>query len=189
MLFYITRIEVYIPATMNHSVVREFMKQYLYRYLEIDMENIKIRPAGNNDVETLLEFEQGVIEAERPFDPTLKPGQIHYYDLHEMIRSEHVQLLVAEIDGIVAGSGYARIENAKIFYNHSHYAYLGFMYVRPEYRGKGINQKIVEALQSWSLSKNITELYLEVYCDNLPAINAYKKIGFTNHLIQMRLGL
>jgi ribosomal protein S18 acetylase RimI-like enzyme len=97
--------------------------------------------------------------------------------------------LVAEIDGIIVGSGYARIEDAKIFYKHPKYTYLGFMYVRPEYRGQGINRKIIDALQSWSLSKNINELRLEVYCDNSPAINAYKKIGFTNYLIQMRLGL
>jgi ribosomal protein S18 acetylase RimI-like enzyme len=152
------------------------------------MEKIRIRPANNNDLETLLEFEQGVIEAERPFDPTLKSGDIRYYDLQEMINSDHIQLLVAEVNGIVVGSGYARIEQSKIFYKHPKHAYLGFMYVRPAYRGIGINRKIIDALQSWSLSKDIYELRLEVYYDNLPAINAYKKVGFSNHLIQMRLG-
>ncbi len=153
------------------------------------MEIINIRPANTDDLAILYEFEQGVIAAERPFDPTLKQGPIHYYDLPGMIHSEEVQLLVAEVDGIIVGSGYARIEQAKIFYRHPRYAYLGFMYVRPEYRGRGINKKIIEALQNWSLSKNIHELRLEVYYDNLPAISAYKKIGFTNHIMEMRLGL
>jgi GNAT superfamily N-acetyltransferase len=153
------------------------------------MEKVTIRAANNNDIETLLEFEQGVIEAERPFDPTLKSGHIHYYDLHEMINSESVKLLVAEIEGIVVGSGYARIEKSKIFYKHLNYAYLGFMYVLPGYRGKGINRKIIEALQSWSLSKNINELRLEVYYDNMVALKAYKKFGFSNYIIEMRLGL
>ena len=153
------------------------------------MDPIKVRPANNNDLETLLEFEQGVIEAERPFDPTLKAGHIHYYDLNKMINSDDVQLVVAEVDRIIVGSGYARIEKSKIFYKHSNFAYLGFMYVRPEYRGKGINRKIIDALQTWSLSKNIDELRLEVYYENLPAINAYKKIGFSNYIIEMRLGL
>ena len=153
------------------------------------MEQIKIRPAKKDDLEILFEFEQGVIEAERPFDPTLKSGHIHYYDLGEMIHSDDVQLVVAEVDNIIVGSGYARIEKSKIFYKHPNYAYLGFMYVRPEYRGKGINRKIIHALQNWALSKNINELRLEVYYDNLPAIRAYKKIGFSNYLMQMRLGL
>ena len=152
------------------------------------MEEIKIRQANQDDLDTLFEFEQGVIEAERPFDPTLKTGRIHYYDLQEMINSDEVELLVAEVDGIIVGSGYARIEISKIFYKHPNYAYLGFMYVRPAYRGKGINSKIIYALQSWSLSKNINELRLDVYYDNLQAIKAYTKIGFLNYLIQMRLG-
>src|SRR5687767_8337366 len=112
------------------------------------VETINIRPANTEDLPTLFEFEQGVIEAERPFDPTLKQDPIHYYDLQAMIDSDDVQLLVAEIDGLLVGSGYARIEKSKIHYKHPHYAYLGFMYVRPHYRGKGINKKIIEALQS-----------------------------------------
>lgn len=153
------------------------------------MENIQIRPAELNDLPTLLAFEQGVIEAERPFDPTLKPGDIHYYDLHEMIASDSIQLLVAVLDGQVVASGYARIEEAKAFYKHPKYAYMGFMYVRPEHREKGINQQIIAHLKKWSLSKDIHELRLEVYYENEPAIAAYIKTGFKNYLIQMRLGL
>ena len=157
--------------------------------LEAEMEKIKIRQAIINDLETLFKFEQGVIEAERPFDPTLKCDHINYYDLPEMINSNNVELLVAEIDSIIVGSGYARIEESRIFHKHLNHAYLGFMYVLPEYRGKGINSKIIYALQSWALSKNIKELRLDVYFDNLQAIKAYKKIGFLNHLTQMRLEL
>lgn len=36
------------------------------------MHQIIIRKAHANDLEKLLEFEQGIITAERPFDPTLK---------------------------------------------------------------------------------------------------------------------
>lgn len=152
------------------------------------MENINIRTATNHDMETLFEFEQAVIAAERPFDPTLHDGLIHYYDLQEMINASHVELLVAELHGVVVGSGYARIETSKLYYKHNTHAYLGFMYVRPEYRGKGINRMIIQALQSWSFSKNVKELRLEVYYDNLPAIHAYNKMGFSKYMIQMRLG-
>ena len=36
------------------------------------MDQLKIRVATIKDLPLLLEFEQGVITAERPFDPTLK---------------------------------------------------------------------------------------------------------------------
>jgi len=43
-----------------------------------------------------------------------------------MIRASHIELLVAESEGEVIGSGYARIESAKPYLKHGRHAYLGF---------------------------------------------------------------
>lgn len=153
------------------------------------MENIIIRQATEKDIDQLLIFEQGVISTERPFDPTLKPGHIHYYNLREMIGSSTVELVVAELNNEIVGSGYARVEQAKPYLEHDLHAYLGFMYVDPKHRGKEINKKIIEALKKWAASQNLKELRLHVYQDNMPAIRAYEKIGFKKHMIEMRLGL
>lgn len=150
--------------------------------------SIFIRPAKLNDLSVLLEFEQGVIEAERPFDSTLKREATRYYDIEEMIRAPHIELLVAELNGEVVGSGYARIEEAKPYLQHRQHAYLGFMFVRPEHRGKGINQQIIEALKKWAVKQSVTELRLEVYYLNEAAIRAYEKIGFSKHMFEMRCG-
>ena len=56
-------------------------------------------------------------------------------------------------------------------------------------RGKGVNKMIVETLIQWSVSRNITELRLEVYYLNEAAIRAYEKTGFKKHLIEMRMGI
>ena len=85
------------------------------------MHNITIRKAHPNDLEKLLEFEQGIIATERPFDPTLKPEKIHYYDIKKMISEPHIEVLVAEIDSELIGSGYARIATAKPYLNHLNY--------------------------------------------------------------------
>ncbi len=153
------------------------------------MERITIRKALLSDLDTLLRFEQGVIAAERPFDPTIKEGNIHYYDLRGMLIAPDVELLVAELDQTLVGSGYARIEAARRYLKHPIHAYLGFMYVEPAYRGKGVNQIILSALANWARSRNITELRLDVYCENANAIRAYEKAGFTRHMINMRMGL
>jgi RimJ/RimL family protein N-acetyltransferase len=153
------------------------------------MEQITTRKAQLSDLEILLSFEQGIIEAERPFDPTIKEGEVHYYDLAKMIADLNVEVIVAELNGEVIGSGYARIEDSKIYLKHSRHAYLGFMYVKPEHRGKGVNNKVIEALKQWSVSQNITEFRLEVYNDNQPAIKAYEKAGFKGHMLEMRMGL
>lgn len=153
------------------------------------MNDIIIRKAIIADLETLLRFEQGVIAAERPFDPTLKQGDIHYYNITEMITAAHIELLVAVLNGRLIGCGYGRIETAKHYLQHPQHAYLGFMYVDPDYRGKGVNKLIIAALQQWVISKNIYELRLDVYYNNSAAITAYEKAGFTKHMIEMRYGL
>lgn len=43
------------------------------------MQQPTIRKATLNDLETLRRFEQSVIDAERPFDPTLKREHTNYY--------------------------------------------------------------------------------------------------------------
>lgn len=153
------------------------------------MQEIIIRKAEMKDLDTLLVFEQGVISAERPFDPTLKTEHTNYYDIEKMINAPHIELLVAELDNELIGSGYARIEDAKPYNEHMQHAYLGFMYVVPQHRGKGVNKLIMDSLEAWSLSKNITELRLDVYYVNASAIKAYEKTGFTKHMIAMRKGL
>lgn len=153
------------------------------------MNEIITRTATLADLDTLLEFEQGIIQAERPFDSTLKNGHINYYDIAAMILASHVEVVVAETGSEIIGSGYARIEDSKIYLKHPKHAYLGFMYVKPEYRGKGVNKKVIAALQQWAIGRGITEFRLDVYNDNLPAVKAYEKIGFSKHLIEMRMGL
>lgn len=153
------------------------------------MDQIIIRKASLQDLPMLLRFEQGVINAERPFDSTLKSGDIQYYDIEKMIRVSNVEIVVAELDHKIIGSGYARIEDAKPYLQHPRHAYLGFMYIDPDHRGKGINKKIIEALKQWTISQKVTELRLDVYFNNLPAISAYEKAGFAKHMVEMRMGL
>ena len=153
------------------------------------MENLIIRTATIADIVTLLVFEQGVVTAERPFDSTIKKGKVRYYNLEHLIHSEHIQLLVAEINNELVGCGYARIEEAKHYLQHDQHAYLGFMYVTPAHRGKGINKLIMNSLFEWSKSKNINEIRLDVYYENTPAIKAYEKAGFVKHMLEMRVGL
>ncbi len=137
----------------------------------------------------MLEFEQGVIAAERPFDNTLLPDPITYYDIASLIESSKSEVIVAVFNQEIIGSAYIKIEVAKPYEKHTHYGYLGFMYVKSDYRGSGINQKIIDFLIHWAQQKNLTELRLDVYHNNTPALKAYGKAGFEKHMICMRLGI
>ncbi|PUB28059.1 ribosomal protein S18 acetylase RimI-like enzyme [Elizabethkingia sp. YR214] len=148
---------------------------------------IKLRHATEGDLPVLLEFEQGVVTAERPYNPTLIEGEIHYYNLNSLIDSENAALIVAEDEENIIASGYALIKNTeKDYYNFDRYAYLGFMYVRPEYRGKGVNKLILDELTNWSRDQEVSEIRLEVYSDNVPAVKAYEKAEFEPLILLMR---
>lgn len=152
------------------------------------MDSIQIRSATIDDLPTLLRFEQGIITTERPFDPTLLPGEFHYYDLAERIRDPEAEVVVAEVNGKVVAGGSAIIKQGEPYNTFKTYAFLGFMYVEPNHRGKGLNRLIIEWLVKWSRQKGLVEIRLHVYSDNSNAIHAYEKVGFRKILTEMRLG-
>jgi len=151
------------------------------------MDGIETRPASLNDLPVLLEFEQGIIKAERPFDPTIKDDPVSYYDLEDMITQKEVAVVVAEHQGQIVASGYGIAKRARHYLDHEYYAYLGFMFTKPEFRGKGINQKILADLKQWAVDQGLQEIRLTVYDDNPGAVRAYEKFGFKKHIVEMRL--
>jgi GNAT superfamily N-acetyltransferase len=148
-----------------------------------------VRLATKNDLATLDIFMDGLVEAERPMDVTIKDGKVIYYDLEGFILSEDAVLYVAELNGELVASGYAKIKKDRIYLKHEAHVYLGFMYVPEKHRGNGYNKLIIDALLTWSKTRNINEIRLDVYETNPSAIRAYQKTGFKKHLIQMRLDL
>ena len=151
--------------------------------------DVIVRTAEIADLEKLLEFEQGVIDTERLLDVTLKRESTRYYDMAAMLAAPHIRVVVAELDGELIGSGYARIEDSKPYLTHDRHSYMGFMFTVPEHRGKGVNQKIIESLEQWSRSQGVTEMRLEVYVENSSAIRAYEKIGYSASILKMRKSL
>ncbi|TKD59234.1 GNAT family N-acetyltransferase [Flavobacterium sp. ASW18X] len=153
------------------------------------MENVILRDAKLEDLVILKQFEQELIAAERPFDSTIKPDPISYYNLEAYIKREDVKVVVAEVEGQIVSSGYALSKKARHYLDHEAYAYLGFMYTLPAFRGKALNAQIMHELKAWAKMQGLLELRLTVYQENSPAVNAYKKSGFASHINEMRLRL
>ena len=148
-----------------------------------------VRKATLKDLPVLLGYEQGLIEAERPMDPTIKEGQISYYDISELITSEASEVFVVEIDNKIVASGYAKIKDDRHYLKHRKQGYLGFMFVPKDQRGKGLNKMILDALFKWCKERNIFEIRLDVYDENPSAIKAYLKAGFKKNMVNMRLNI
>ena len=153
------------------------------------MNHITFRPATIADLPILLEFEQGIVSAERPFNPTLKMEGVTYYDIAALIDEPNAEVIVGSFNGQIITSGYALIKQASSNVQHDAYALLGFMYVHPTMRGKGINKLLTEQLTNWAKAQQVFEIRLYVYAENKPAIRAYEKAGFTSLVTEMRLDL
>ena len=153
------------------------------------MKDLTIRKATLNDLEALLELEQAIIAAERPFNATIKKSNCTYYNLNDFITDDNTHLLVAELDNEIIASGYSQVRVSGNSLNHEQHAYLGFMYVVEQYRGRGINKQLMDALIAWSKSRDIRDFYLDVYSENSAAIRAYEKAGFSKCFVEMKINL
>lgn len=151
------------------------------------MKEVLIREAVIEDLPTLLLFQQGVVDYERPYDPTIAEDPVWYYDLKKLILDPDIAVLVAESEHTLIGCGLGMEKEGRHYLNHKTYAYLGLMYTDPNFRGQGVNMKIIDTLKEWALNKGLKEMRLTVYNDNLSAIKAYEKVGFKKHIIEMRL--
>jgi GNAT superfamily N-acetyltransferase len=153
------------------------------------MNPIAIRRATLSDLGAILRFQQGVVDAERPYDSTLKDGAIRYYDFEQLLNSEQVHFVIAEWEGAAIGCGFARVDAAKPYVKHDRVGYLGLMFVDSAYRGRGVNSAVIVELKRWCRSRGVQELRLEVYPGNASAVKAYEKAGFMPQMLEMRMPL
>ncbi|WP_166383696.1 GNAT family N-acetyltransferase [Polaribacter sp. 11A2H] len=153
------------------------------------MNKITIRTASLKDLETLLEFEQGVVAAEKPLDPFLGDGKLSYYNIPELISNKDIYFIVAISNDQIVASGYLRIENSKHYHKNPKHGYIGFIFVKPAFRGNKISNLILESLKNWAVKKDIKELRLDVYSNNSAAIKSYERFGFTKILVNMKMGI
>jgi len=119
-------------------------------------------------------------------DPTIKEGEISYYDISLLIKNDNSDVFVVEINNEILASGYAKIIKDRSYLKHDMQGYLGFMFSPKQHRGKGYNKLIMDALVAWCKERDVFELRLDVYDVNPSAIRAYEKAGFKKHLINMR---
>jgi GNAT superfamily N-acetyltransferase len=149
--------------------------------------DINIRPATLHDLDVLLQFEQGLIQAELPMDDLITTSQtIHYYDIPGLIVSEHILLLVAETGSRVIGCGYGKTVENPVWMTEKQHGYIGFMFVEDAYRGQGISKQIIARLCDWFRTKNLKEVRLQVYEKNPAAIKSYQGSGFKELRRMMR---
>lgn len=87
-----------------------------------------------------------------------------------LLRRTDSDLFVIEVRGLIAG--YA------VFWAVTDQGELGNVAVAPEFRGRGLGRKLVEAVIERAGDRGVREVFLEVRRSNVCAQNLYSTFGF-----------
>ncbi|EAR13528.1 Ribosomal-protein-alanine acetyltransferase [Polaribacter irgensii 23-P] len=153
------------------------------------MNQISLRTTQLSDIETLLEFEQGVVAAEKPLDTFLGDGTLYYYNIPQLINDKNTHFLVALVGEELVGCGYLKIKKSQTYHKNPKHGYVGFIFVKPSFRGRKVSTFVLESLREWGTEKGLKELRLDVYSNNSAAIKPYERFGFQRSLVNMRIDI
>ena len=137
------------------------------------MDNINIELARVEDVPLILSFIKELAEYEKLLHEVTATEEI----LEETLFSDNsnAEVIIAHYDNQPVGF-------ALFFHNFSTFLgkpgiYLEDLYVRPEFRGKGIGKKLLQYLAQQTIERKCGRLEWWVLDWNKPAIDFYRSIG------------
>jgi len=134
---------------------------------------VTLRLATRNDVPLILDFIRALAEYEREPDAVLATEAM----LETELFGEHpgAEVVIAEADRRPAGF-------ALFFHNFSTWLgrrglYLEDLFVRPEFRGRGVGQVLMAYLAKLALERGCGRFEWSVLDWNTPAIDFYRSLG------------
>ena len=137
-------------------------------------ENLIIRPATIDDVETIFSFIQSLAEFEKL--TAQMTGNV------DRLREDLFGNKPSAVEAIIAQLGEKSVGYGLFFYTYSTFLtktglYLEDLYVDPDYRHQGIGTALLKYVINLAKSRNYGRVECSVLDWNQPAINLYKKMG------------
>ncbi len=96
-------------------------------------------------------------------------------------------IIVAKDNEVIVGYLFCRITTVDNGPMIEHEALLDGLYVESEYRNKGIATQLINSAKKWCMDRDVKYLNLEVYENNVAALNLYHKAGFKELERKLRL--
>ena len=152
--------------------------------------DFKIRKATMEDLQEILNLNDGLLEHEKVYDVdsyvqdcSFSKANIEYFS--DLIKTQFVivAILKEEIVGYLAGS---------IYQDDTYSFYEGItgeienMFVREKYRKLGVGTKLLNSFFDWCKRKNVKRCFVTALPDNKNAMEFYKNNGFENSTITMK---
>lgn len=129
-----------------------------------------------------------LIQSEREFNNNIKSDYVVKDFFEKIYNNDNNVIFCAKIDKEIVGYIYCRLDydcNGPMLYQE---ALIDGLYVKGEYRRRGIASNLIAHAKKWVEDKKIKNLYINVLEQNIDAMNLYYKNGFENFERKLKLG-
>jgi ribosomal protein S18 acetylase RimI-like enzyme len=147
-----------------------------------------IRDHLDGDVPAVIRCIVALQDFERRLDPRLRPGEAMaaaYWDgILQRCREVQGRVLVADLDGVVAGFGVVltRVPFTELDDPQGEYALVSDLVVLPEHRRRGIGGLLMQRAETVARDAGATCLRIGVLAANKSARDLYAAAGFEPYL-------
>lgn len=137
--------------------------------------NVLIRAAGIDDLAAIFHLGEKVFTSQEVSNLYRTWDE---YDVVGLFNSEPEYMLVAEIDGRMAGFAMGTtINKARSAWSYGHLVWLA---VEPEFSRQGVGDLLFEEFREIMQRQGVRLLMVDTQADNTPAIKFFQKKGFEN---------
>ena len=156
------------------------------------MKNIKIKKATVKDLDNILELSKLMMEFYHKIDPyyTIYSKYEDHREFYEgQLKKKNVRFVLAKNeDGEAVGFGQASIVSMPKT-RAPKIGHLTSVFVKKEYRSKGVGKEIFKDIMNWFKKENVKYVELHVDARNKAGLNMWKKLGFKDYQINLKMEL
>jgi [ribosomal protein S18]-alanine N-acetyltransferase len=149
-----------------------------------------IRKARKNDIEPLSKLVEQLIDYIHQIDKYYKSSSGRSglkSHLNKQLKNKLVRVFIAEEKDEIIGYIVGSIMDSPSWVISERNGLIEDAFIKENYRRKGAGVKLFNELLSWFKKEKIRYITLGVHAKNKIGINAWKKFGFIEYGIKMRL--
>ena len=137
----------------------------------------RARPAQPRDLPVLAIFERELAKLSFPDDPILDL-EYHEEKLVRALASDPEGMVVLTDEDTEEIAAWLWLGMRKTLATGERYGIVRSIYVRPEYRGRGLGSSLAEYARRYFDGKSVAKVYAKLHAMNAAGIRLLEKVGF-----------
>ncbi|MCK4260003.1 MAG: GNAT family N-acetyltransferase [Halanaerobiales bacterium] len=153
-----------------------------------------IRQATLNDIDGLLElwdeFTYYLQKKELDFFHRKENARVIYREMLKIFLKNHKCLVLVVVDKEnLVGYHITSIRYPSEVFLQEPYGHISDLYLKSDYRGKGLGRKLLEHSRNWLREKGILRLDVKTFTDNQGGVDFWQRNGFNTYEVAFKCNL